>query len=230
MCRFPSFPDFSSFTPQFLFHQVESEDGFKKDYETLTSKEKEDLLTQLLMDVTLHNQGEVITVPVHTKEITEDQACASTDISYISDTKPSKSLESLQSYNSVQTLPRDEKRSRSRQTKSSSSMKSIRTGRMQMSDKRSESSKPGKRSRSSKSDIRSKSSVSVPSRNGSVCSLPPIMVPRTSTPDKDDLKNVSNNVSLSSSHSGLGLVVADFEVGLNDVDIEVGDSLFYLGK
>ncbi|CAB3984771.1 Hypothetical predicted protein, partial [Paramuricea clavata] len=145
--------------------EVESESGFKKDYETLSAKEKEELLTQLLMDVTLHNQGDVITVPTQT---IAESSTVNTDISYLSDTKRSESHESPESYHSIKTLP-------TQKTKSTASNKSTTS---LLSDK---SLRSGRRPKSAGS---SKSSKSVPSRTTSVCSLPPIV-----TKDAVDLEN-----------------------------------------
>lgn len=194
--------------------EVDSESGFKQDYDALSAKEKEDLLTQLLMEVTLHGQGDVITIP------TQDMAKSSTintDTSYLTDDRDSKSVESLQSYHSVKPLPSED----SDKTKSINSAKS------------SKSLTSGKSSRSSlraKSFDSSKSVKSVQSSGTPVCSLPPI-VSKESVPDSAGFKDVEKKAkaSLSSSGSGLSLVVDTFALGLNGIDIEIEDDSFYLG-
>jgi hypothetical protein len=187
--------------------KVESEAGFKKDYETLTAREKEDLLTQLLMDVTLHNQGDVITVPTHAGA---DSPTMNTDISYISDTKYSKSHETAESYYHSMKTPTSEKAkstlTSNKSTRSSTSGKSVRSG-------------PRVKSISSSKSLRS-----LASRTTSVCTLPPIV-------PKDTMSSESKNaVSLSSSHSGLSVLINDPEIGLNGIDIEIDDDPFYIGN
>jgi hypothetical protein len=158
------------------------------------------------MDVTLHNQGDVITVPTQT---IAESSTVNTDISYLSDTKRSESHESPESYHSIKTLP-------TQKTKSTASNKSTTS---LLSDK---SLRSDRRPKSAGS---SKSSKSVPSRTTSVCSLPPIV-----SKDAVDLENRSKSASLSSSRSGLSLVIDNFEVGLNGIDIEIDDDSFHLGK
>ena len=188
--------------------EVESEAGFKKDYETLTAKEKEDLLTQLLMDVTLHNQGDVITVPA---QAMTDSSTVNTDTSYLSDTKDSQSHKAIETYHSMRTLPSKKAMSAStnnKGTRSSTSGKSLRSD------------------RTLKSGGSTKSLKSQASRTTTVCSLPPIV-------SKDnmlvaDLENESKKNSLSSSRSGLSVVINDPEVGLNGIDIEIDNDSVYL--
>ena len=168
----------------------------------MTAKEKEDLLTQLLMDVTLHNQRDVITVPTQTMPQT---STVNTDISYLSNTKDSKSVESLESYHSMTSAPREKTKSRNSR-KSDKSLTS------------------GQRQKSSDSQRRLKS---VASRTSSVCTLPPIV-------SKDNMSDVvdlgSKKASLSSSRSGLDVFVNDFEVGLDGIEVEVDDDSFPVGK
>lgn len=85
--------------------EVESESGFKRNYESLTPKEKEQLLTQLLMDVTMHNQGDI---PSTLSENTAESPTLDTIIPRLSNTESSKSLKSLSKSSvasSVCTLP-----------------------------------------------------------------------------------------------------------------------------
>ncbi len=161
------------------------------------------------MDVTLHNQGEVIIVPAQTMA---DSLTADTDISYLSDTKDSRSRKSLESYHSMKTLPSEKAQSvtSNRSKRSSTSGKSLRSD------------------RKSKSAGSSKSLKSAPSRTTTVCSLPPI-VSKDNISDADDLENISKRSSLSSSHSGLNVVINDFGVELNGIDIEIDDDSFHLG-
>ena len=188
--------------------EVESEAGFKKDYETLSAKEKEDLLTQLLMDVTLHNQGDVITVPA---QAMADSSTVNTDISYLSNTKDSQSHETIESYHSMRTLPSEKAKSAStsnKGTRSSTRGKSLRS------------------ERTLKSAGSSKSLKSQASGATTVCSLPPII-------SKDNisvtgLEHESKKASLSSSCSGPSVVINDPEVGLNGIDIEIDNDSVYL--
>ena len=161
------------------------------------------------MDVTLHNQGEVIIVPAQTMA---DSLTADTDISYLSDTKDSRSHKSLESYHSMKTLPSEKAQSvtSNRSKRSSTSGKGLRSD------------------RKSKSAGSSKSLKSAPSRTTTVCSLPPI-VSKDNISDAGDLENISKRSSLSSSHSGLNVVINDFGVELNGIDIEIDDDSFHLG-
>ena len=158
------------------------------------------------MDVTLHNQGDVITVPTQT---IAESSTVNTDISYLSDTKRSESHELPESYHSIKTLPTQKTKS----TASNKSTTSLLSDKSLRSDRRPKS--PGS----------SKISKSVPSRTTSVCSLPPIV-----SKDAVDLENRSKSASLSSSRSGLSLVIDNFEVGLNGIDIEIDDDSFHLGN
>ena len=167
-------------------------------------------MTQLLMDVTLHNQGEVIIVPTQTMA---DSPTAHTDISYLSDTKDSRSHKSLESYHSMKTLPSENAKS---VTSNKSKISSSTSGKSLRSD------------RKSKSAGSSKSLKSAPSRTTTVCSLPPI-VSKDNISDAADLENISKRSSLSSSHSGLNVVINDFGVELNGIDIEIDDDSFHLG-
>ena len=161
------------------------------------------------MDVTLHNQGDVITVPTHAGA---DSPTMNTDISYISDTKYSKSHETAESYHSMKTPTSEKAKSTltsNKSTRSSTSGKSVRSG-------------PRVKSISS-------SKRSLASRTTSVCTLPPI-VPKD-TMSSAELENESKNaVSLSSSHSGLSVLINDPEIGLNGIDIEIDDDPFYIGN
>ena len=153
------------------------------------------------MDVTLHNQEDVITVPA---QAMADSTTVNTDISYLSDTKLSQLHE---------TLPSEKAKSAStsnKGTRSSTSSKSLRSD------------------RTLKSGGSTKSLKSQASRTTTVCSLPPIV-------SKDnisvaDLENESKKVSLSSSRSGLSVVINDPEVGLNGIDIEIDDDSVCFGK
>ena len=85
--------------------EVESQPGFKQSYESLSSKQKEDLLTQLLVDVTLHNQGEMNHV---SPESTVESPSVQTTVSVLADSKSSKSLKSVSKssvFSSVCSLP-----------------------------------------------------------------------------------------------------------------------------
>lgn len=85
--------------------EVESQSGFKRSYESLSSKEKEDLLTQLLVDVTLHNQGEMRHA---SPESTLESRSAETAVSVLADSNSSKSLKSVSKssgFSSVCSLP-----------------------------------------------------------------------------------------------------------------------------
>ena len=152
------------------------------------------------MDVTLHNQGDVIAVPTQTHA---ESSTVNTDMSYLSGTKDSDKL--LESYHSVITAPSEKARSRD----SITSDKSLRPGQMQ------------------KSTDSQKSLKSVASRTSSMCTLPPIV-------SKDNMSDVvdlgSKKTSLSSSRSALSVIVNDFGVGLNNIDVEVDDESFCVGK
>ena len=152
------------------------------------------------MDVTLHNQGNVIAVPTQTHA---ESSTVNTDMSYLSGTKDSDELP--ESYHSVITAPSEKAKSRD----SIRSEKSLRSRQTQ------------------KSTDSQKSLKSVACRTSSMCTLPPIV-------SKDNMSDVvdlgSKKTSLSSSRSGLSVIVNDFGVGLYDIDVEVDDESFSVGK
>lgn len=167
----------------------------------LTEKEKEDLLTKLLMDVTLHNQGDVITVP--TQVMLNSSSTVNTEVSYISDTKGSKSHESVESCRSVKTFASEKTLA--------SSFESVRSEKI---DQRPKSVVSAKRVKSVEK-----------SRTQAVCPLPPIVFK-----DGIGLEKKSNNASLSCLRSDVSVNMNDFDVGLNNIDIEIDDNLYHSRK
>ena len=158
------------------------------------------------MDVTLHNQGDVITVPTQT---IPDSSTMNTDLSYLSDSKKSHESLDTQSHHSMQSYTSDKRKSIS----SNKSTKSLSIDRSLGSDWPQKSADSTRRLKS------------ISSKTSSVCSLPPIQS-KDNTSDRVDVENGSERTS--SSHSGLSVVPGDFEVGLNSIDVEIDDD--YLGE